>query len=52
MTSIETGKIVCRSDTLELTPERQSNVVYCVRKLRNYPGGPNRFMFGAENEQV
>lgn len=48
--NIETNKMICNMDILELTPERDSNTVFCVRKVRN--SEQNLILFGAENEQV
>lgn len=46
--NIEQNKMLTNMDTMELTPERDSNSIYCVKKVRNHE--QNLVAFGAENE--
>ena len=42
--------MVMKQDTMALTPEISSNMIYTVKSVKNYPGKGNFFTIGAENK--
>jgi len=52
--NIDTNKFVLNHDTLALTPEVESNIVYSIKAVKNHPNkkATNLFTIGAENKLV
>merc|ERR1719240_1358450 len=52
--NLETNKFVLKHDTLSLTPEIPSNIIYSLKAVRNHPNkkATNLFTVGAENQLV
>lgn len=44
--------MVLKHDTLELTPERPSNILYTLKQVRNHPVKGNVFVVGDQNKFV
>jgi len=49
--NLESNKFVLKHDTLSLTPEVPSNIIYSLKAVRNHPNkkASNLFTVGAEN---
>lgn len=52
--NIETNKFVLSHDTLALTPDVPSNIVYSLKAVKNHPNknASNLFTIGAENQLI
>jgi len=52
--NIETNKFVLKHDTLALTPDVPSNIIYSLKGVKNHPNkkATNLFTVGAENQLV
>lgn len=51
-TNIDENKMVMEHDTMALTPELPSNIVYSCKSVKNSPHKGNIFTIGAENKLV
>lgn len=49
-TNIESGKMVLSHDTMALTPEVPSNIIYSLKTVRHHPKKGNIFTLGMENK--
>lgn len=52
--NIETNKFVLKHDTLALTPDIDSNIIYSIKAVKNHPNkkATNLFTVGAENQLI
>ena len=46
---VKTNKLVMKHNTMALTPDIPSNMIYHVKAIKNYPAKGNFFTVGAEN---
>ena len=49
---IKTNKMAMKHDTMALTPDLPSNMIYHLKSVKNYPSKGNHFTLGAENRMA